>query len=44
MAIPGPDGRPKIQLADRATAEVINMLGPTDQFGCIAIDTKGVSG
>jgi hypothetical protein len=44
MAIPGPDGRPKIQLADLATAEVINMLGPTDQFGCIAIDTKGVSG
>ncbi len=39
MAMPGPDGRPKIQLADLATAEVIDMLGPTDQFGCIAVDT-----
>ena len=36
---PASDGRPKIELADLATAEVVNMLGPTDQFGCIAVDT-----
>ena len=39
MAMPVPGGRPKIELADLATAEVIDMLGPTDQFGCIAVDT-----
>jgi Mg-chelatase subunit ChlD len=39
MAIPSADGRPKIDLADLATAEVLNMLGPTDQFGCLAVDT-----
>jgi hypothetical protein len=39
MAIPTPDGRPKIELADLATAEVLNMLGPMDQFGCIAVDS-----
>ena len=38
MACPASDGRPKIELADLATAEVVNMLGPTDQFGCIAVD------
>jgi uncharacterized membrane protein len=39
MAIPTPDGRLKIELADLATAEVLNMLGPMDQFGCIAVDS-----
>ncbi|MGA2619946.1 MAG: VWA domain-containing protein [Thermoguttaceae bacterium] len=39
MAIPCADGRPKIDLADLATAEVLNMLGPMDQFGCLAVDT-----
>ena len=39
MAIPTPDGRAKIELADLATAEVLNMLGPADQFGCLAVDT-----
>jgi hypothetical protein len=39
MAIPCADGRPKIDLADLATAEVLGMLGPTDQFGCLAVDT-----
>ncbi len=38
MACTVPDGRQKIELADLATAEVLNMLGPTDQFGCIAVD------
>ena len=32
MAIPTPDGRAKIELADLATAEVLNMLGPMDQL------------
>ena len=39
MAMPVPGGRPKIELADLATAEVLNMLGPMDQFGCIAVDS-----
>ena len=39
MACTVPDGRAKIELADLATAEVLNMLGPMDQFGCIAVDT-----
>jgi uncharacterized membrane protein len=39
MAIPCADGRPKIDLADLATAEVLDMLGPNDQFGCLAVDT-----
>ncbi len=39
MACPVPDGRPKMQLADLATAEVLDMLGPMDQFGCIAVDS-----
>ena len=38
MACTVPDGRAKIELADLATAEVLNMLGPMDQFGCIAVD------
>ena len=40
MACPASDGRPKIELADLATAEVVNMLGPTDQFGCIAVNVE----
>ena len=39
MACPVPGGRAKIDLADLATAEVVNMLGPTDQFGCLAVDS-----
>ena len=39
MACTVPDGRAKIDLADLATAEVVNMLGPTDQFGCLAVNT-----
>ena len=39
MAMLVPGGRPKIELADLATAEVIDMLASTDQFGCIAVDT-----
>jgi Mg-chelatase subunit ChlD len=39
MAIPVPGGRAKIELADLATTEVLNMLGPSDQFGCVAVDS-----
>ena len=39
MAMPADGGRAKIDLADLATAEVIDMLGAKDQFGCIAVDT-----
>ncbi len=39
MAMPVPGGRAKIDLADLATAEVVEMLGPLDQFGCIAVDS-----
>ena len=39
MAMPAEGGRAKIDLADLATAEVINMLSARDQFGCIAVDT-----
>jgi Mg-chelatase subunit ChlD len=39
MAMPAEGGRAKIDLADLATAEVIDMLNANDQFGCIAVDT-----
>jgi len=39
MAIRVPDGRSKMDLADLATAEVLNMLSGFDQFGCIAVDS-----
>jgi len=39
MAVPVPGGKVKMDLADLATAEVLEMLGPTDQFGCIAVDS-----
>lgn len=39
MAMPVPGGRTKIELADLATAEVVETLGPMDQFGCLAVDS-----
>ena len=39
MAMTVPDGRMKIDLANLATAEVVEMLGPMDQFGCLAVDS-----
>ncbi|MDZ7615873.1 MAG: VWA domain-containing protein [Patescibacteria group bacterium] len=39
MAMPASGGRTKMDLANLATAEVVDMLGPMDQFGCIAVDT-----
>ncbi|MBN1395834.1 MAG: VWA domain-containing protein [Pirellulales bacterium] len=39
MAMTVPGGRQKMDLANLATAEVVEMLGPTDQFGCLAVDS-----
>lgn len=39
MAMTVPGGRMKMDLADLATAEVLEMLGPSDQFGCLAVDS-----
>lgn len=33
------DGRVKMDLANLATAEVVDMLGAMDQFGCTAVDS-----
>lgn len=33
------NGRPKMDLADAGTAAVLDLLGPMDEFGCLAIDT-----
>ena len=34
------DGRVKMDLANLATAEVVDMLGAMDQFGCTAVDSS----
>jgi Mg-chelatase subunit ChlD len=34
------NGRPKMDLADAGTAQVLDLLGPMDEFGCIAVDTE----
>src|SRR5205823_5382004 len=39
MALPVAGGRTKMDLANLGTVEVLNLLGPSDEFGCIAIDT-----
>ncbi|MFW5693329.1 MAG: VWA domain-containing protein, partial [Thermoguttaceae bacterium] len=39
MAMTVPGGRSKMDLANLATAEVVDMLGPLDQFGCLAVDS-----
>ena len=39
MAMPVPGGRQKMDLANLGAAEVLEMLGPTDEFGCIAVDS-----
>ncbi len=39
MAVPVGGGRCKMDLANRGTVEVLDLLGPMDEFGCIAIDT-----
>jgi Mg-chelatase subunit ChlD len=40
MAAPVPGGRMKMDLANLATAEVLNQLSAMDQFGCLAVDEK----
>lgn len=40
MAIPVPGGRAKMDLANLATAEVLELLTPMDQFGCLAVDSS----
>ncbi len=39
MALPVAGGRTKMDLANLGTNEVLNLLGPNSEFGCIAIDT-----
>ncbi|MFW6171637.1 MAG: VWA domain-containing protein [Planctomycetota bacterium] len=39
MAMTVPGGRVKMDLANLATAEVVEMLGALDQFGCVAVDS-----
>ncbi|MFO0928278.1 MAG: VWA domain-containing protein [Gemmataceae bacterium] len=39
MAIPVPGGRVKMDLANLGTVQVLDLLGPNDEFGCLAIDT-----
>jgi Mg-chelatase subunit ChlD/uncharacterized membrane protein len=39
MAVPVPGGKVKMDLANQGTAQVLDLLGPMDEFGCIAVDT-----
>ncbi|MBF0500435.1 MAG: VWA domain-containing protein [Candidatus Riflebacteria bacterium] len=39
MAIDAGNGRRKMDLANLAAAEVLNMLGPLDEFGVVAVDS-----
>jgi Mg-chelatase subunit ChlD len=39
MAVPAGGGKAKMDLANEGTAKVLDLLGPTDEFGCIAVDT-----
>ena len=40
MAIPAGGGRVKMDLANLGAAQVLDMLGPLDEFGCFAVDTS----
>lgn len=40
MAVPVGGGRTKMDLANLGTAEVLQLLGPMDEFGVIAIDSE----
>ena len=39
MAMSAGGGRTKIELADLGTVQVLDMLGPLDEFGVIAVDS-----
>lgn len=40
MSMTVDDGRTKMQLANLATAEVLDMLSPMDEFGVVAVDSS----
>ncbi len=40
MALPAGGGRVKMDLANLGAAQVLDMLGPLDEFGCFAVDTS----
>lgn len=39
MAVPVPGGRVKMDLANLGAAQVLDLLGPADEFGCVAVDS-----
>jgi len=39
MAVPAGGGKVKMDLANLGAAQVLDMLGPMDEFGCFAVDT-----
>jgi Mg-chelatase subunit ChlD len=39
MAVPVAGGKVKMDLANLGTAQVLDLLGPMDEFGCLAVDT-----
>ncbi len=39
MAVPVPGGKVKMDLANLGTVQVLDLLGPLDEFGCFAVDT-----
>ena len=40
MTAPVGAGRTKMDLANLGTVEALSMLGPTDEFGCLAVDSQ----
>jgi hypothetical protein len=39
MSIPVAGGKKKMDLANLGTAQVLDLMGPMDEFGCIAVDS-----
>ncbi|MBY0231570.1 MAG: VWA domain-containing protein, partial [Gemmataceae bacterium] len=40
MSLPVGGGRQKMDLANLGTAQVLDLLSPIDEFGCLAVDTE----
>jgi hypothetical protein len=40
MAVPAGGGKVKMDLANLGAAQVLDLLGPMDEFGCFAVDTS----
>ncbi len=40
MAVPAAGGKVKMDLANLGAAQVLDLLGPMDEFGCFAVDTS----